>query len=186
MLSTGGYDIELDRPLLVGRAPLAVVWRAWLCLRNELPARLPTEVEAGVWVGGIPSPRRWRRLAAAGVRRVVALMAELPPPSWLRSAESLLWLPVPDGRGLQVEQFQMGCGFIDAGRLDDGATLVYCGSGLGRAPTLYVGWCLWRQMNMLDALQRLGLERPIAQLTGAQRAALGMWASHLRGARERG
>lgn len=184
-MSPDSYDTKPDRLPPAQRPLLAAAWRAWLCLRNELPARCPTEVEAGVWVGGIPAQRRWRSLAAAGVRRVVGLMAELPPPPWLRSADVLLWLPVPDGQGLKVEQFRAGCAFLDADRSLQGGTLVYCGSGLGRAPTLYVGWCVWRHMELADVVERLGRKRPIVRLTNAQLAALDVWGSHLSDGRER-
>ena len=166
--------------------PLRNWWVYWLGLANESPVRQPTEVEKGVWVGGIPLPRRWRQLQVAGVGRVVTLVGEAAPVPWLASAESLLWLPVPDNHPPTMDQLRVGCAFIDAGRNGGGrggpATLISCGAGIGRATTLYLAWRIATTGEPLqEALAALRRRRPIADPTRRQLESLRQWEEERQG-----
>src|SRR6266516_967056 len=73
--------------------PILRAWRlSRLAVCNDSAARRPTLVEPGIWIGGIPSQRRWRELRAAGVTAAVCLLMEEPPPRWTADVEQLLWL----------------------------------------------------------------------------------------------
>ena len=156
-------------------------WRIyWLGRGNESPLRQPTEVEHGVWVGGVPLPRRWRELQLAGVSRVVTLLGEAAPAPWLDSAESLLWLPVRDNHPPTLDQLRTGCAFVDAGRNEGGngghGTLISCGAGIGRAATLYLAWRIANTGEPLEeALTALRRQRPIADPTRRQLESLREW-----------
>lgn len=151
---------------------------AWLRFRNELSGNHPTEVEAGYWIGGEPTPRRWRELASAGVTHVVSLVGETPPPSWLASAATVLWLPVPDRAAPTAEQFRAGVEFLEAARTAQRGALVYCGSGVGRSATLYLAWLMTRgEGTVPQTLEMLRLRRPRVAPTGRQIAALESWRS---------
>jgi dual specificity protein phosphatase-like protein len=168
--------------LLTRYWPLRAWWVYWLGLSNEAPSRLPTEVEDGVWVGGIPLPGRWRALQAAGVTRVVTLLGEASPAPWLRSAESLLWLPVRDNHPPTMDQLRRGCAFLDSGRSDGPATLISCGAGIGRASTLYLAWRMATTGEPLrEALDALRRRRPVVAPTARQLESLGQWEEELRG-----
>jgi protein-tyrosine phosphatase len=119
----------------------------------------------------------------AGVRRVVTLVGEAAPVPWLRSAESLLWLPVRDNHPPTMDQLRIGCAFLDAARSDDGpATLISCGAGIGRATTLYLAWRIATTgeplQRALDALRRL---RPVTAPTWRQLESLRQWEEELQG-----
>jgi len=162
--------------------PLRAWWVFWLGLKNESPRRRPTEMEDGVWVGGVPLPRRWRVLQAAGVTRVVTLLGEASPAPWLRSAESLLWLPVPDNHAPTMEQLRRGCAFLDSARSSDGpATLISCGAGIGRASTLYLAWRMATGTPLERALDALRRRRPVVSPTRRQLDCLHQWGDELRG-----
>jgi hypothetical protein len=153
-------------------------WRVyWLGRGNESPLRQPTEVENGLWVGGVPLPRRWRELQVAGVTRVVTLLGEAAPAPWLDSAESLLWLPVRDNHPPTLDQLRVGCAFVDAGRNGSGTgTLISCGAGIGRAATLYLAWRIATTGEPLEeALGALRRQRPIADPTRRQLESLREW-----------
>ena len=162
--------------------PLRTLWVHWLARSNEAPERRPSEVEEGIWVGGIPLPARWRALEAAGVTRVVTLVGEAAPRPWLSSAESLLWLPVHDNHAPTMDQLRRGCAFLDSARRDGPATLISCGAGIGRASTLYLAWRIATTGEPLqDALNALKQRRPIVDPTPRQLERLGQWEEELRG-----
>jgi Dual specificity phosphatase, catalytic domain len=152
-------------------------WRVyWLGRGNESPLRRPTKVENGLWVGGVPLPRRWRELQLAGVSRVVTLLGEAAPAPWLGSAESVLWLPVRDNHSPTVDQLRVGCAFLDAGRNGGPATLISCGAGIGRAATLYLAWRIATTGEPLEqALTALRRQRPIVDPTRRQMESLRRW-----------
>jgi len=150
--------------------PLRTWWVYWLGLANESLLRQPTEVEKGLWVGGVPLPRRWRELQVAGVGRVVTLLGEAAPAPWLASAESLLWLPVRDNHPPTMDQLRAGCAFLDAGR-----------NG-GRATTLYLAWRIATTGEPLQgALAALRRQRPIADPTRRQLESLRQWEDERQG-----
>jgi len=156
--------------------PLRTWWVYWLGLANESPLRQPSEVGNGLWVGGVPLPRRWRELQVAGVGRVVTLLGEAAPAPWLASAESLLWLPVRDNHPPTIDQLRIGCAFIDAGRNGGPGTLISCGAGIGRATTLYLAWRIATTGEPLQAaLAALRRQRPIADPTRRQMESLRQW-----------
>ncbi len=151
-------------------------------MSNEAPPRRPSEVEDGVWVGGVPLPRRWRALQVAGVKRVVTLLGEAAPAPWLGSAESLLWLPVRDNQPPTMDQLRRGCAFLDSARREGPGTLISCGAGIGRASTLYLAWRIATTgeplQQALDALRR---RRPVAAPTPRQLESLRQWEEELQG-----
>ncbi|HEY3220352.1 MAG TPA: dual specificity protein phosphatase [Gemmatimonadales bacterium] len=157
-------------------------WVYWLGMGNESPLRQPSEVEKGLWVGGVPLPRRWRELQVAGVGRVVTLLGEATPAPWLRSAEALLWLPVRDNHPPTMDQLRVGCAFLDAGRNGAPATLISCGAGIGRAATLYLAWRIATTGEPLHgALAALRQQRPIANPTPRQMESLRQWEDERQG-----
>lgn len=165
----------------LGRSPLVrAAWVAWQRIRNERRGNRPTEVEAGCWVGGVPSRRRWRELEATGVTHVVSLVAEASPSRWLGSADTVLWLPVPDQTGPTPAQLRCGVAFLDLARAAGRGVLVFCGSGAGRAPTLYAAWLVARGgVTLAQAVAAVHSRRPLAAPTPRQLAALELWASEL-------
>jgi len=168
--------------LLTRYWPLRSWWVYWLGLANESALRRPTEVEKGLWVGGVPLPRRWRELQVAGVGRVITLLGEAPPAPWLASAESLLWLPVRDNQPPTMDQLRVGCAFLDAGRNGGPATLISCGAGIGRATPLYVAWRIATTGEPLQrALAALRRQRPIADPTRRQLESLRQWEDERQG-----
>lgn len=165
-----------------GRIQLVrTAWMAWLRFRNEHHGNHPSEVEPGFWIAGEPTPRRWRELAAAGVTQVVSLVGETPPPGWLASAATVLWLPVPDRAAPTPAQLRAGVEFLEAARTAQCGALVYCGSGVGRSATLYIAWLLaraeGREGTVAEALEAVRLRRPQVAPTGRQLAALESWRS---------
>jgi len=162
------------------RAPVRAAWDTWLRVRNEWAGNRPTEVESGCWIGAVPSQRRWCELEAAGVTHVVSLVGESSPPSWLASAAAVLWLPVSDRAGPALAQLRAGVEFLDAARAANRRVLVFCGSGAGRAPTLYAAWLVARGgVTLAGAVAALRSRRPLAAPTPRQLAALELWASEL-------
>jgi hypothetical protein len=154
-------------------------WVAWLSMRNERGGNRPTEVESGCWIGGVPSRRYWRELEAAGVTHVVSLVGEAPPPAWLAAA-AVLWLPVRDRAGPTWAQLRAGVDFLDAARASSRRVFVFCGTGSGRAPTLYAAWLVARDGGTpAAAVKALHERRPRTAPTLRQMAALESWASEL-------
>src|SRR4029077_16320350 len=121
-----------------------LLWLWWLALRNELPARRPVQVQPLVWLGGIPTPRRWRALRHRGVTRALSLLGEMEPPTWVSDADHLLWLRVADRFAPTLEQLVDAADFLDHSVASQTGVLVFCGSGIGRAPTAYAAWCMRR------------------------------------------
>ncbi len=149
---------------------------------NDDPSRRPTLVEAGIWIGGIPSRRCWRELREAGATIAVCLLREGPPPGWTASVEQLLWLPVTDNEAPNRDQLAAGCRFLDAARQEGRTVFVFCGAGMGRAPTLYLAWRTKRAGETLDAaIERLRTARAVLRLTARQLAALRAWSTEPRG-----
>ena len=147
-----------------------------LAARNDSAARRPTLVEPGLWIGGIPSGRCWHELCRAGVTAAVCLLREGPPPRWMTSVEQLLWLPVADRAAPTPEQVAAGCRFLDTMREQGRTILIFCGAGMGRAPTLYVAWRVRRAEETLDAaIGRTCAARSVVSLTPRQLAALRSW-----------
>jgi len=99
---------------------------------------------------------------------------------WLRSAESLLWLPVHDNHAPTMDQLRRGCAFLDSARRDGPATLISCGAGIGRACTLYLAWRMATTREPLQqALDGLKKRRPIADPTRRQLDSLSQWEEEL-------
>lgn len=165
----------------LGRRPFVrSAWLTWLSVRNEWRGNRPTEVESGCWIAGVPSRRRWRQLEAAGVTHVVSLVGEASPPAWLASAATVLWLPVRDRAGPTLAQLKVGVEFLEAARAANRQVLVFCGSGAGRAPTLYAAWLLARNgVTPAEAVDTLHNVRPLVVPTARQIASLQMWAAEL-------
>jgi len=155
----------------------ARVWMWSLALRNELPWRRPTMVEAGIWVGGVPTLRRWRWLRGHGVSRFISLFGEVLPPAWLADAEDGLWLKVPDRSAPSTEDIERACHFIDESRSRGAGVYVFCGSGMGRAPTAYLAWQVRGGIDVGPALARLQELRSVVSPTAIQREALVAWAT---------
>lgn len=154
-------------------------WTAFL-RRNDTPLRRPTEVEPMVHVGGACSRRRWGLLRTRGVCNVIWLMSEMPPPAWLGESHRVLWLPVPDQHGLTTQQMTAGCIFLDQVREDEQGVFVACGAGIGRAPTMYLAWCIWRGDPLEIKMAVLHRLRPVSLLTAAQLRALELFRGSLR------
>lgn len=153
----------------------AATWLlAW---RNDFGARPPTEVDPGIWIGGVPSRRRWAALRSAGVRAVVALTGEFAPPLWLRGASGLLWLPIKNCEAPSDRQLAVAAAFLNDASTHGMSVLIYCGAGSGRAPTLWVGWRIVRGEAASVALARIRAARPAASPTPCQSDALERWAS---------
>ena len=162
---------------LLGLPGLRSLWLRALRARNERTERRPTEVEPGVFVGGVATRARWTALRAAGVTRVVSLFAEASPDPWLTDADGVLWLAVPDTDAPTPEQLRAGCAFLDEARAQGCKVFIYCGSGIGRAPTMYVAWWLRRDSRDVGSGIRIVQDaRPVAQPTPGQRDALERWA----------
>jgi len=159
--------------------PILRAWRlSRLAACNDSAARRPTLVEPGIWIGGIPSRRRWRELRAAGVTAAVCLLREEPPPRWTADVEHLLWLPVVDNHAPNQGQLAAGCCFLDAAREQGRTIFVFCGAGMGRAPTLYLAWRARRAEEALDVeIARLRAARSVLRLTAGQLAALHSWST---------
>ncbi len=157
------------------------LWLARLRAANEAPDRRPTEVEPGLFVGGIATRARWVALRAAGVTHVLSLLAEVPPDPWLADAEAVLWLPVPDRHPPTQDQLRTGCAFLDAARARECGVFIYCGSGMGRAPTMYLAWLVRaRRLDLAAALRLMQQARQIAGPTTSQREALDRWITEVR------
>src|ERR1051326_1804262 len=88
------------------------LWRFSASLRNEIPGRKPSQGESGIWIGGIPGRRRWKKLVARGIRTVIALTDEWPPPPWMQLSD-LHWIRVPDHHSPMVDQFRDACARLD-------------------------------------------------------------------------
>lgn len=156
---------------------LRSLWLAVLRLRNEMPERRVTEVEPGVFVGGLPTRSRWAALHTAGVTHFVSLLAEVPPDPWLANAEAVLWLPVADTDAPSREQLRAGCDFLDAARVKGRSVFICCGSGMGRAPTLYLAWRLSREpRDVTSTISAVRIARPVVNPTVRQCEALERWA----------
>lgn len=167
--------------------------RRLAALRNDLPARAVTTLEEGIAVGGVPSGAAWKKLRDWGVDAAVCLIGEAPPLGH-PGLERTLWLPTPDHRAPTLHQLAAGCSFIAAECERGGRILLYCLSGQGRAPTLYLAWRLWSDpMRALDAeIVRLTALRASVAITASQRERLRDWGSaiksfpHARTRRSRG
>ncbi len=145
--------------------------------RNELPDRRPTEVESGIFVGGIPSRRRWDQMRACGVARVICLLAECKPDVWVAHSAETLWIPVSDGQSPDVAQLREACAFVEASKRAGSSVFIYCGSGMGRAPVTYLASCVRNSARPPRAhLDRLRNLRPCVALTEAQLLGLQRWA----------
>ena len=158
-----------------GAPGVRTLWLQWVAWRNEAPARQPTEIDKGLWIGGVASPERWRTLQGAGVAAVLTLAREFSPPAWYRTAARLLWLPVCDGACPSSSQFGAGCDFLDSCRAVGLAVFVSCGAGIGRAPTLYAAWRARYGMTVADTLRTVRDLRPITNPTANQLAGLNTW-----------
>src|SRR6266516_3640605 len=73
-----------------------------------------------------------------------------------------------------------GVAFLEAARAARCGVLVCCGSGSGRAPTLYAAWLVARGgITLPHAVDTLRSRRPLVAPTPRQMAALESWASEL-------
>lgn len=153
-------------------------WR--LRVHNAIIDNRPTQVEPGGWLAGVPSPRAWRELETAGVTHVVSLVGEHAPPRWLESAASVLWLPVRDRKPPTLSQLRAGVEFLEAARTAGQRVVVFCGTGSGRAPTMYAAWLLAREGGTpTQVVAALQARRPLVLPTPRQMGALEAWASEL-------
>jgi len=153
------------------------LWLWALRARNEWPERRPTEVEPGVFVGGVATRARWAILRAVGVTHVVSLLAEASPDPWLADADAVLWLPVPDAYAPSLEELRAACAFLDAARAQGQSVFIFCGSGIGRAPTMYIAWWLRRESrDVATGIRVVQNARNVANPTPLQREALEQWA----------
>jgi len=109
------------------------------------------------------------------VSRFVSVLGEVPPPAWLAEAEGALWLRVPDQSAPSAEDLQQAVTFIDDSLSHARALLMFCGSGMGRAPTTYLAWRVRSGTDIDPEIVRLQGLRWITSPTGAQRAALRSW-----------
>ena len=160
---------------------LRALWLARLRAANEAPDRRPTEIEPGMFVGGIPTRARWMALRAVGVSHVLSLLAEAPPDPWFADAEAVLWLPIPDRHPPTQEQLRAGCAFLDAARARGRGVFIFCGSGMGRAPTAYVAWrARVERLDLATGLNAVQQVRRIAGPTASQLEALERWVTDMR------
>ena len=165
----------------LGRQQLVRDVYAWrLRVHNTLIDNRPTQIEPGGWLAGVPSRRVWRDLETAGVTHAVSLVGEHAPPGWLESAAGVLWLPVRDRAAPTLVQLRAGVEFLEAARTAGQRVVVFCGTGSGRAPTLYASWLLAREGGTpTQVVAALHARRSLVLPTPRQMGALEAWASEL-------
>jgi protein-tyrosine phosphatase len=98
------------------------------------------------------------------------------PAWWPLGADEILWVPVVDGSAPTVSQLVEAVDFIDRAVAAGAGVLIYCGAGIGRAPTAYAAWHVRTTASspemVLGELQRA---RPIASPTREQESRLLEW-----------
>jgi protein-tyrosine phosphatase len=150
--------------------PYLVAFRiACAIMRRARPADGPTQVAPGVWVGG--------RVAAASLPPhtgyVVDLVAEYPADPAVRALRGYRSLPVLDG-GYPASMPAFLSMMAELARARDGAVVVHCDSGRGRAPTIAAALLVARGLvpDVRAALDAIRAVRPVVAPTRSDRAFL--------------
>ena len=112
----------------------------------------------------------------------MSLLGEIAPPKWLSDAEDLLWLQVQDGLAPSLTQLADVAQFLDSSIASRMGVLIFCGAGMGRAPTAYAAWRMRTAgMDAAAALAETCKARSVASPTVAQRTRLEEWQRFLEG-----
>lgn len=138
-------------------------------MRRARPADQPTEVAPGVWVGGRVSSDA----LPPDATRVVDLVAEYPAERDVRARPGYRALPILDGG--YPPSIPAFLGLVrELATARDGAVVVHCDSGRGRAPTVVAALLVARGLvpDVRSALETIGRARPVAGPTRSDRAFL--------------
>ncbi len=93
-------------------------------------------VEGRLWIGNAGDLRRVREVLDAGIRAVVELAWEEPPPALLPRDLIVCRFPLLDGTGNSEDMLRLAVGCVQRLLESNLPTLVACGSGMSRSPAV--------------------------------------------------
>lgn len=119
------------------------------------------KITADLYVGPRPDGEGWRQLKQAGITANLNLQAEERDGQFGSYApQASLWLPTGDWQGPDEKTIVLGAAYIQMMVAAGHKVYVHCKLGMGRAPTLGVGYLVTTGMDVEDALKLMKQQRP--------------------------
>jgi hypothetical protein len=130
----------------------------------------------GLFIGRLPFPSDWDRLATAGITAVLNLCWEFPRPSGVAGRPDVVvaYVPILDGAAPSASQLREAVERVGGWRAEGKTVLIHCAQGHGRSATVAAAvLCrLGLATEAADALAQVRAARPRARPSRAQRDAL--------------
>jgi protein tyrosine phosphatase (PTP) superfamily phosphohydrolase (DUF442 family) len=165
-----------------GRLWLRGVARVLEWITNLIPAQLGFNwITDNLAVGGAPSKRDYRRLAALGITAIVDTREERSNDGQAldKLGIRLLHLPTEDRYSLSQEQLQRGATWALEQLANGGKLLVHCQHGVGRGPQLGMAILMAQGLSAPEALKTVRSRRWQAAPNDRQLEALLEFEAHL-------
>lgn len=136
-----------------------------------------SQITSRLWLGGQPSARGLRWLAAHGVTGLVNLRSEYDYARLIASPMMrYLHLPTDDETAPALKVLQAGVDFIREEVEAGGRVYVHCWEGLGRGPTLVAAYFVSQGYTPAAAWARIRQRRPFVRPTTGQQEQLRLFA----------
>lgn len=130
-----------------------------------------------VWIGGQPSAKGLRYLAAQGVTGIVNLRGEHDYAHRVDAGRMrYLHLPTNDNEAPALDLLAAGVDFIRAEVDRGGRVYIHCWEGLGRGPTMAAAYFISRGETLPDAWACIRRVRPFVRPTEGQMQRLALFA----------
>ncbi|MBI1309778.1 protein phosphatase [bacterium] len=140
--------------MIIATASLvAPIGPAEIAMHEVIPRQL--------WIGNASDARRPADLLQVGIRAVVDLAYEEPPPALPREP-ILIRVPLTDGEGNSAESLELAIGSVERLLRSAVPTLVACSAGLSRSPLIAAAAVSRVEQTPLHGtLQRIHDQRPL-------------------------
>ena len=135
-------------------------------------------------VGGQYKKRGWPLLQQRGIGAVVNLRIEFDDMEAGIAPEKYLHLPTVDDNPLSREHLEKGAAFIQDCMDENTGVYIHCKSGVGRAPSMAVGYFISTGMSFTEARQKVSAGRPFIRMMPGQVAVLQEYAESREAAAE--
>ena len=126
------------------------------------------QITDSLFVGSRFYPSDWFILADHRITVDVNLMAEAEDRFVGSTPQMYFWLPTPDYFGPGVEAIRIGAFFITNMIKSNHKVYLHCNMGIGRAPTVAIGYMMLQGLSLDAATAYVKEKRPVTKLSGAQ------------------
>lgn len=121
-----------------------------------------TEIIPGLWIGSRLSAANKRNLRHHGIKAILNVAKNLPPPLHPNDGFDLYWVGLIDGRGNDPRQFAIAVQQLTLLMQQGSVTLVHCVAGVSRSAYIVARYLLaaGKAKDLDSAIEMIAAKRP--------------------------